>query len=356
MASGRVVIEIAPDQSAPGGIASMAALTERALQERGWRVISVGTVSGANGRAGVFDSLWSLRAAWREIARSEGAVVHIHASQGGSLARKGLVAWRAHRHGNPVVFHVHGSDFDNWVRRGWLRTWWARRALARWSDVVVALSPAWRDRLTALAPGARVVVVPNAIDPLRPTAGIAANRPLVVFAGRIGQRKGVDMLLAAIRELQESGMHFRVCIAGDGEVEWARDVAAGLPDPSPVNIPGWLDNNELRETLEDAAIFVLPSLAEGLPVVLLEAMSAGLACVVSSVGAMPEAIQDGVTGLLVSPGDQQALTAALGRLIGSATRREQLGAAARKVAVERYGAEQYGRLLDQVLSSLTRSV
>jgi glycosyltransferase involved in cell wall biosynthesis len=84
-------------------------------------------------------------------------------------------------------------------------------------------------------------------------------------------------------------------------------------------------------------------------VVLLEAMSAGLACVVSDVGAMPEVVQDGVNGRVVRSGDAAALEATLAQVLSDPAERQRLGQAARETAVERYGSNAYACGLEEIL-------
>jgi glycosyltransferase involved in cell wall biosynthesis len=356
MSSVRGVIEVGPCRQAPGGVASMATLCEVVLRKAGWRVESVETVGDDSGPTGIVESLRSVRRAWKAIDDAPGWPVHIHSSQRGSIARKGLIARHAHLRGNPVVFHVHGSSFDTWARSGPVRRWWTRLVLGRWSDAVVVLSESWRDRLSSLTLRAKIRVLGNAIEPLEASAGIDAEVPLVVFAGRISRRKGFDVLVSAVGRLQARGFVFEVLVAGDGDGDWARAAIGELPEPAACRVAGWLPNDSLRAEMSQAAVFVLPSLEEGLPVALLEAMSAGLACVVTHVGAMGEVVEHGETGLVVAAGDVDELTSALARVIGDARERLRMGAAARDVALELFGAEAFGRDLEEILKSVMRSV
>jgi glycosyltransferase involved in cell wall biosynthesis len=148
----------------------------------------------------------------------------------------------------------------------------------------------------------------------------------VLALGRLGQRKGTYDLLCAVESLPahvRSRVHLR--LAGDGEVDQVRaQVAArGLGDT--VDVVGWLGPRERDEALRQADIFVLPSYDEGLPMALLEAMAHGLVPITTPVGGIPEAVTDGVHGLLVPPGDPAALARALHRLVENDTLRERLG-------------------------------
>src|SRR5205823_8805323 len=128
------------------------------------------------------------------------------------------------------------------------------------------------------------------------------------YVGRLSPEKGVEELIEAAR-----GLPLRV--VGDG----------------PLRVPtaGFVPPGELGPWYERAAVVAAPSRREGYGVVAREAMAWGRPVVATSVGGLPEAIEDGVTGLLVPPGDVGALERALRRLLEDAALRERLGAAAR---------------------------
>lgn len=343
------VIEVAPERSAAGGVSSMATLSERALTAAGLRVITVETVSGDGRLQSAFQSMGAVVGAVLTIRAHPNAVVHLHVSQGGSALRKGAIAWYAHRHGHRVVSHVHGSHFDKWASASAWRRWWIDRVLGHWSESVIALSGTWRDRLDAISPGANIKVVPNAVEPLEPSGSVASLVPLVVFAGRVGPRKGVPELQVAIKSLLDEGIAARFVIAGDGCIQSVHDwtVSEGLEHA--VVVPGWLASDDLRDLLQRAAIFVLPSHDEGLPVVLLEAMSAGLGCISTYVGAIPEVIQNGENGLLVESGDAGALTDALRCMILSPDRRKTMGERARDTVMAHYTLSMYSEVLRDIM-------
>jgi glycosyltransferase involved in cell wall biosynthesis len=114
-------------------------------------------------------------------------------------------------------------------------------------------------------------------------------------------------------------------IAGNGAVEVSRGRAIALGIANRVQIPGWVDAQAVSGLLATADIFVLPSHNEGLPVAILEAMGAGLPVVTTPVGAIPELVIDGETGILAPPGSSSALADALARLVNDPKLRSRLG-------------------------------
>jgi len=167
-----------------------------------------------------------------------------------------------------------------------------------------------------------------------------------VFLGRLTRVKGVDVLLEALDGMEAPP---QVLVVGEGPLEGelrARTERLGLP----VQFLGWQE--DVQRVLSAADAFVLPSHYEGLPLVVAEAMAAGLPVVATSVCGTPEIVEDGVTGFLVPPGDAHALGRALTRLVKMPAReRRNMGDAGRRRVkahfhVERQVAEVlavYGR-------------
>ena len=138
------------------------------------------------------------------------------------------------------------------------------------------------------------------------------DRPRLVCVGRLCEQKGQLILLEAARQLRDRGIGFELVLAGDGdmraEVERLID-RHGLKDQ--VRITGWITGEQVRQELQAARAMVLPSFAEGLPVVIMEAMALERPVVSTTVAGIPELVRQGQDGWLVAPGDAQALAEAL---------------------------------------------
>jgi glycosyltransferase involved in cell wall biosynthesis len=260
------------------------------------------------------------------------AVLHLNVSERGSFLRKGLLAGLARLLHVPVVLHCHGADLVEDVRGA---SPWRRRLIQAVFDssaCVLVLGEHWRAFVVGELgqPTGKVRVLWNAVpDPGRPappTDGAAAN---ILFLGRLGERKGVPELLAALADPQLQALPWRATLAGDGPVERYRALADSLGLNGRVTFTGWIDEREAKARLAAADLLVLPSRNEGLPIAILEAMSYGVPVVATPVGAVSDAVRDGRSGLLVPPGDAGALARALERLVGSPSLRRTLGAAAR---------------------------
>ncbi|MBO9558457.1 MAG: glycosyltransferase [Caulobacter sp.] len=202
-------------------------------------------------------------------------------------------------------------------------------------------------------PAERVHFVPNAVKPPAVLAapfrdGICA--PRIVAAGRLHPKKGFDVLIAALALLRDQGQGFECEIAGEGDERAKLEgliAQHGLGDR--VRLVGWRDAPAFLATGD---VFAFPSYQEGFPLVLLEAMAAGLPVAASAIPGPMEMIGEGVDGTLVPPGDPAALATALAGLIAAPEKSAALGAAARAKVLEDYGPESLKRRLDAVLDQM----
>ena len=248
----------------------------------------------------------------------------------------------------PAIMHFHSSEICGWVPR-----WWGRPLLraAAWPCArLVTVSKPIRDAAAEVL-GDSVDLVVNAVD----VDGFADARRVAqtkrdddrcrfVYVGVLADRKGLGVLLDAILAMRERD-EFSVVIAGGAPAEGPEEAArieaayaaAGLEQ---VGFAGRLDGTGVRDLLAESDVLVLASFAEGLPIVVIEAMAAGLAVVATPVGDIPSVIADGTTGLLVEPGNAQQLSDAMLRLADDRSLCERIGNAAAEVAEERFDARR----------------
>jgi len=136
--------------------------------------------------------------------------------------------------------------------------------------------------------------------------------PRLVCVGRICEQKGQLLLVAAVKAVVDAGMPVQLVLAGDGEMRAEVEAlidSAGLRQQ--VRITGWIGSAQVRDEILAARALILPSFAEGLPVVLMEAMALGRPVISTYVAGIPELIRDGEEGWLVPAGDVEALAAAI---------------------------------------------
>ena len=271
--------------------------------------------------------------------------VHVAHSHEFTMAVYGACA--ARWLGMPHVITMHGGRYyaGRWRRR------FALRAAIGLSDGIVAVADRFASTLSRdlWIRRARVLTIPNGIP--QPQPGMATLRRelglrdadrLVLAVGNLYPVKGHVNLVEAIAMLRER-YPIHLAIAGRGERELAlRARAADLGVGDCVHILGL--RSDIPDLLAAADVYALPSLSEGLPLALLEAMAAARPVVASAVGEIPKVLDHGRAGLLVPPGDAYALAAAITRLIDDPREARQLGErAARRVAAEYSLSRMVGR-------------
>ena len=153
------------------------------------------------------------------------------------------------------------------------------------------------------------------------------ERPRLLFVGRLNAEKGVPLLVEAVRRLHERGTDIELTLIGDGlHRSSAERELAGLGDR--LRLLGWCGSDVVRSELSLARALVLPSLTEGLPVVLMEALAMQRPVIATHIAGIPELIVDGVDGWLIPPGSVEALERAILEVLNaSPARLQRLGEA-----------------------------
>lgn len=340
------VVHIGPSVSARGGIAGVIRnLLSSQLGEQ-YELTALSTVSQHKGliRFAAFPVAVA-RLVWM-FAISRPAAVHVHTASWGSFPRKRIVIALASRFAIPVILHIHGGGFAHYLHGRPSRVRAIRRALQR-CCVVIVLSESMKAHLVGLAPEVDIRVIPNAVAiPATPAHGINGKR--LLFVGRPVAEKGVAELLDAMGYLVSRFPDATLDIAGEDAYGALELQTRDLGLAANVRFRGWLDSRALHAAYDESSIFVLPSHVEAMPVSLLEAMSHGLACVVTPVGAMPDIIADSVNGIIVPVNDSPALASAIEMLLRDENQRRRLGEQARTTVAARYSLDRVIDLIGDV--------
>jgi len=210
-------------------------------------------------------------------------------------------------------------------------------------DAFVAISEEIKDGL--LTDGyeqSRIYRIPNFVDIsiFYPERKKETTDKTVIFAGALDKRKGADILLEAWKDVSKTFSHGYLIILGNGHMKASLKMKAeDLGISNRVTFAGQVNN--IPDYFRKADLYVLPSLQEGLPNSLLEAMACGLPVITSRIGGVVDIVEDGKSGILVEPGDISGLASAMVRLLKDAESRQRLGAEARKRIVE-------GFLIDRI--------
>ncbi len=294
------------------------------------------------------------------IRRFRPHILHTHTAKAGAVGRAAArVAGPARP---PIIVHT----FHGHVLRGYFDPMRAaaftqvERRLARMTTRLVAVSPEVRDELVELgvAPVEKFSVIRLGIDldsrivaggdgdrdELRRLFGVPAESFVVGWIGRMTAIKHLPDVLAAVASLRERGVDAKLCLVGDGpDRELTEQRAYDLGIARHVLFVGYQQDVAPYYAFFDALL--LPSGNEGTPVVAIESLAAGTPVVATSVGGVPDVVENGTDGFLAPVGDVGALTGALERLARNPELRTEMGRAGRARTLPRYRVE---RLVDDV--------
>ncbi len=263
---------------------------------------------------------------------------HLHAHFGTNATE---VAYLCERLGGPgFSFTVHGpEEFD---MPGALHL----ALKARRASFVVAISSFGRGQLMRWLDAAdwhKIRVVHCGLDDefLRQEPTAPPRHARLVCVGRLCEQKGQLLLLRAVHLLRQQGTHVQLVLAGDGEMRpHVEALIAELGIADQVRITGWIGGATVRKEILESRALVLPSFAEGLPVVLMEAMALGRPVISTYIAGIPELVVDGVNGWLIPAGDVRALADAMRAAIEQPDAQiEALGARARERARARHSID-----------------
>ena len=286
--------------------------------------------------AGALVTAWHLAAFPLAVLRHRAQIVQIQACDYQVFWEAGLYAAMAKLLGRPVLFRI-GGAFDIFHAGA---SPLERRMIAsvlRLPAAVIAQSQFAREVIREAGRTGEIVLLPNWSRSLPPVPRRAGGQsPQCLFiAGLEARRKGVEEVVAAAQLLQARGCLARIHVIAATPALAQRIAGLGLPS---FTSEGPAAHAAVLARMAASDVFLLPSHGEGFPNSLVEAMAAGMACVATPVGAVPEMAEDG--GVSIVPvGDAASLADAVERLAYSPTRREELGRRARATVEQRYTAE-----------------
>lgn len=275
---------------------------------------------------------------------------HLHAHLGSQAATVGLFVREVFRLGFSIT--VHGPDEFYDAEGQYLR----QKVEA--ADFVCCISHFARSqlmKLSAYAQWSKLVVVRLGVDTLAftpPTPAPLGGPFVVACVGRLTPAKGQHLLVEAVTRIARQGGAIRLRVIGAGpDLQSLREQVAGLDAADVVRLEGAVNPDRIREVYAGAHCFCMASFAEGIPVVLMEAMAMGLPCVATWITGIPELIRDGVDGLLVAPSDIDGLVDSLRRLMDDPDLRTRLGRSGRERVCQRYDLQRNVEALAAVFAA-----
>jgi glycosyltransferase involved in cell wall biosynthesis len=279
--------------------------------------------------------------------RREG-ICHLHVHFGNPPATAAMIA--AHAGAAPFSLSIHGPDIFNDEGPSLLAEKIDKALFVR---CISHFCQSQVMRLTAFSQWSKLHIVRCGVDigafGPRPATNNAV--PEIVCVGRLVSAKGQYVLLQACDELRRRGVRLHVTFLGDGPERPALEAAAkqlNLQDAAA--FAGAVGQDQVHNSLERADMMVLPSFAEGLPVVLMEAMAKEVPCISTRIMGIPELIQDGVNGFLAPASDWRTLADKMELLIGSPDLGATFGRNGRLTVMDGYDIEANGRAMHELFT------
>lgn len=329
------ILMLGPSPEAFGGMASVIKAYQAAGLFERWPVLQIDTTAETRQANKLAMLAVAVTKVLAMCLRGKVQGLHLHVATRVSFYRKSIFMVIALMARVPYVIHLHGADFDVFYSKecGAL----ARRylvALFGRSAAVIVLGERWRTFISSITPNPRVVCIFN---PVILSSNVGASQEgrggqNILFLGQLGRRKGVADLISAVALLRERVPSVHLMLCGDGDNGVFARQASELGISGQVSFYGWVVGDQKARLMAEATLLALPSYHEGLPMAILEAMGSGLPVVASDVGSIPEAVTDGIEGLLIKPGNVSDLAAALERLLTNPMLRERIATAAQQKA------------------------
>ncbi len=247
-------------------------------------------------------------------------------------------------YGIPYIVSLRGADVPGFIERQVHFYHFLARPLIHYiwkkAKYLITNSQGLKDLALKSAGDIKIEVIANGVDAdlYQPCKPIDNGTKKILFVGRLSKQKGVHYLIDSIRILKEKRINsFHLEIIGDGpdKVKLEEKVANGQLEEQ-ISLSGWVDKKAIYKKYQEASIFAFPSLSEGMPNVVLEAMASGLPILATRIAGNEELVRDGENGYLVGVKDSQALADRLIELLHETDRLIEMGKMSRKIAYEEY--------------------
>ena len=217
-------------------------------------------------------------------------------------------------------------------------------------DYIIAVSPVLKENIEEMGvPREKVRYIPNGVD-VDEFSPPSSNPPAphrLLWVGRMSVEKGLHILIEAMREVLREFPHAQLTLVGDGpEKSTIEQLIKEYQLEKHVHLEGLCSHQEVSRYFKRAHVFVLPSLREGFPLVVLEALASGVPCIASNVGGLKAVVEDGVNGYLVSPSNMKELSLKVIELLNNPDVLKEMGESARNTIADHYS---WGSIADRTL-------
>lgn len=235
-------------------------------------------------------------------------IVHIHTASDNSFKRKTIFIAIAKFFRKKIILHIHGGNFKNFYSTNPKRISY----ILQKADLIIALSNGWKQFFISNCHCKNVTVLNNPIEKPHDIKCQPHKKTTILFLGKVSKEKGIYDLIEVVNVLiKENKLNISLQICGNDDNNILSKLINKYNLKNDVEVEGWVEGFKKSSLLANADIFILPSYIEGLPICILEAMSYKKPIITTPVGGIPEIITHDKNGILVPPGDKNALAKAI---------------------------------------------
>ncbi len=288
---------------------------------------------------------------WILLTNNELRVIHIHSASEGSFYRKYFVFKFAKLFGKKVIYHIHCPGFceiykesPNFIKK-------RIEEVLNNSDLIIVLAEYWKNEISKICSNNNIKILFNPCI-IKDFIKINTGEFNVLFMGRIGKRKGVYDIIKGAKLIINPNIEIN--LYGDGDLKEFENLINENNLQNKVKLKGWISGNIKDEAYRSADIYILPSFEEGLPMSILEALTYGLPIICTSVGGIPEAVEEGINGFLIQPGDYKALAEKINLIADNKELREKMGQESLRIAKEKFDVNVIIKQLKDIYDELIK--
>lgn len=346
----KVILQVGPSLKDKGGMVTVMQSIINSTIAKKYNIIHISTYIYGKKFSLFFTSILKI-IFYKIIYRVE--LVHIHMASYGSFYRKSIIISICKILHLKVVLHCHGACFEKFytsVKQS--KKEYIKKTFAK-AEKVIVLSESWKEFFKTIVDENKIIVMYNSVNvPNEQNKNNLNTIPTGLFLGRIGERKGAYDLIDVVKKLTNEGIKLKILMAGDGEIDKAKEVVKKDNLEDNIEILGWIDNDKRREYLKTSDFYILPSYDEGMPMSVLEAMSYSLPVITTDVGGIPEMIQNEENGILVKPGDNEAIEKAIKKILENDNLRGKVSENAYKTILNKFNFEKYEEGLENLYKQI----
>ena len=343
------VLVVAPGRATRGGITSVVKSYENSEIWIKWNCKWIETYKDSNALIKIYFFLKSFFIF--SVNLPSATIVHIHLSETTSAIRKSFFFFLAYLFRKKIIVHFHAFSPATTIHGNYKKLY---KYLFIKSDKVFVLSKYWKDEID-LAFGHNTINTVVVFNPCNVIDRDETNIPkekIILFAGTLNERKGFVDLIKAFAIVLKTNPEWKLVLAGNGEIERGKTLAAELGVLQSILFTGWISGIDKDTFFRKSSIFCLPSYNEGFPMAILDAIAYGLPIVTTPVGGILDVFTDNKNAFIFNPGDINSLAQKLITLIDNKDVQEQFKVSSIKLATTSFAFTSISNQVDALYTEV----